>query len=288
MIYQELLGHCTNSVQPHKKGSPIHLGFTPRNILLNLDPSLCHCPCPHTSRPFWWITDASDFLTGAILEQPDALNWWHPVAYHSKSLQLAEWNYEIHNKLFLAIVCTLEIFHHYLKGWEDTLEVWSDHRNLVYFFIKQKLTHCQAHWALFLSCFKFIIIHKSGTQNKLDALSRRPEHKEGMALEEEWVLLDTFFFAIQAACLAAVTMLGDSSLCQQIKSSQEYNREVSQALEIILKNGPHSLTKGLEEWNLEDGIILYHGQVYVPRNDTLQHEIVKHYHDHITIGHPGQ
>ena len=54
-------------------------------------------------------------------------------------------------------------------------------------------------------------------------------------------------------------MLGDTSLRQQIKSSQEYDKEVSQALEVILKNGPRSLTRGLEEWNLEDGIILYRG-----------------------------
>ena len=80
-------------------------------------------------------------------------------------------------------------------------------------------------------------------------------------------------------------MLGDTSLRQQIKSSQEYDKEVSQALEVILKNGPHSLTKGSEEWNLEDGIILYRGQVYVPRNDSLQRDIIKCYHDHIATGH---
>ena len=95
---------------------------------------------PDHSRPFRLITDASDFATGAILEQPNALNCWHPVAYHSKSLQPAERNYEIHDKELLAIVRALEIFCHYLEGREDTIEVWSDHGNLVYFFMKQKLT----------------------------------------------------------------------------------------------------------------------------------------------------
>ena len=78
------------------------------------------------------------------------------------------------------------------------------------------------------------------------------------------------------------------TLRQQIKSSQEYNKEVSQALEVILKNGLRSLTRGLEEWNLEDRIILYRSQVYVPRNDTLRCKIVKHYHDHVATGHPGR
>ena len=131
------------------------------------------------------------------MEQPDTLNRWHPVAYHSKSLQPAERNYEIHDKELLAIVLALDVFRHYLEGRDDTLEVWSDHVNLVYFFTKQKLTRRQARWALFLSRFKFIIVHKPGTQNKSDALSWRPDHKEGMALDnEEQILLDTKFFKV--------------------------------------------------------------------------------------------
>ena len=57
---------------------------------------------PDHCKPFWLITDASDIATGAILEQPDALNRWHPIAYHSKSLQPAEHNYEIHDFLLLS------------------------------------------------------------------------------------------------------------------------------------------------------------------------------------------
>jgi hypothetical protein len=68
------------------------------------------------------------------------LNRWHLVAFHSKSLQPAERNYEIHDKELLAIVRALEIFHHYLEGWDNTTEIWTDHGNLVYFFMKQKLT----------------------------------------------------------------------------------------------------------------------------------------------------
>jgi hypothetical protein len=99
---------------------------------------------PDHSKPFRLITDASDFATGAILEQPDALNRWHPVAYHSKTLQPAECNHEIHDKELLAIVCALQVFRHYLEGWEDLLEILSDHGNLVYFMTKQVLTRHQA------------------------------------------------------------------------------------------------------------------------------------------------
>jgi len=55
-------------------------------------------------KPFTLITDASDYATGTILEQRDALGRSHPIAYFSKSLQPAERNYEIHDKELLAIV----------------------------------------------------------------------------------------------------------------------------------------------------------------------------------------
>jgi Integrase zinc binding domain len=64
--------------------------------------------------------------------------------------------------------------------------------------------------------------------------------------------------------------------------------EVSQALESVLKNGPRSLTKGLEDWNYEDGIILFRGHVCVPKDPALRRDIIRSYHDHLAIGHPGR
>jgi hypothetical protein len=63
---------------------------------------------PDSKLPFRLITDASDYALGAILEQPDTLNRWHPVAFYSKSMIDAELNYDIHDKELLAIVKSLE------------------------------------------------------------------------------------------------------------------------------------------------------------------------------------
>ena len=154
--------------------------------------------------------DTSTFATGAILEQPDAFNQWHPIVYYSKSLQPVEQNYEIHDLELLAIIHALETFRHYLEGRDDTLEIWSDHGNLVYFTTKQKLSCRQACWALYLSRFKFIIIHKPGAYNKVDALSHCPDLKEGMAHDnEEQVLQDTKIFSAHAVRTTAITSQGD-------------------------------------------------------------------------------
>ena len=39
---------------------------------------------------------------------------------------------------------------------------------------------------------------------------------------------------------------------------------------------------------MEEGIILYRGHIYVPKDDSLRRDIVKMYHDHPAIGHPGR
>ena len=159
---------------------------------------------------------------------------------------------------------------------------------MVYFTKKQKLSRRQARWALFLTRFNFTIIHKPGTFNKSDALSQHPDHKEGLTHDnEDRVLLDTKFFAVQATRPTIISVHGDTTLRDRIKSAQDYDVEVSKALESILKNGPRSVSKGLEDWNLEDGIILYRGQTYIPKDTDLRHNIVKQYHEHVAVGHPG-
>jgi hypothetical protein len=60
------------------------------------------------------------------------------------------------------------------------------------------------------------------------------------------MLLDDKFFAIRA--IRPVTMDTQANpLRKRIKNAQTYDTEVSQALESVLRNGPRSVTKGLED-----------------------------------------
>jgi len=64
---------------------------------------------PQDLEPFYIEADSSDFASRAVLSQQlSKEEKWHPVAFYSKSLSPVEWNYEIHNKEMLAIICTLE------------------------------------------------------------------------------------------------------------------------------------------------------------------------------------
>jgi len=64
---------------------------------------------PQDSEPFRIEADSSDFTSRAILSQRlPGEEKWQPVAFYSKSLSLVEYNYKIHNKEMLTIICTLE------------------------------------------------------------------------------------------------------------------------------------------------------------------------------------
>ena len=53
-------------------------------------------------------TDALDGVLGGILLQLQPSGEWHPIAYYSKTMILAEINYPIHDKEMLAIIRALE------------------------------------------------------------------------------------------------------------------------------------------------------------------------------------
>jgi hypothetical protein len=229
-------------------------------------------------RPFTLYTDASDYATSAILEQDDALGQSHPVAFYSKSLQPAEWNYEIHDKELLAIIHALRHFCHYLQGNEHTTRVFSDHANLQYFTTKQTLTRQQARWSLFLATFDYIIIPKPGKYNKADGLSRRPDYKEGIASENaerilltpKKFLLKPKQFEIRALYNMVIPTGMDIDLKEAIEEGIKEDRLTGDKLKEILLSGPRHITKGLQEWNYENGLMLYKGLVYVPNKETLK------------------
>jgi len=121
------------------------------------------------------------------------------VAFYSKSLSSVERNYEIHDKEMLAIICMLEEWRHFLEGTTHPVEIWTDHKNLEYFMMAKKLNHRQACWSLYLARFDFLLHYCPGhTMGKLDALSRRANHRNGASDNENIVLLRPELLAVRA------------------------------------------------------------------------------------------
>ena len=77
-------------------------------------------------------TDASNCILAAILS-----TWSngkvHPIAFHSRAFSAAEINYDVYDKELLAIIESFKKWQHYLEGVAILVEVFTDHKNLIYF-----------------------------------------------------------------------------------------------------------------------------------------------------------
>jgi len=67
----------------------------------------------------------------------------HPIAFHSRTLNDAELNYNIHDKELLVIFEVFKKWRHYLEGISIPVEVFTDHKNLTYFCDTKSLSRHQ-------------------------------------------------------------------------------------------------------------------------------------------------
>jgi len=98
---------------------------------------------PDIDREMRVEADASDYATGGVLSTKCEDGKWRLVAFISKSLNATERNYKIHNKEMLAVIKCLGAWRHYLEEVKLEFEIWTDHKNLQYFIMSQKLNHRQ-------------------------------------------------------------------------------------------------------------------------------------------------
>jgi len=77
-------------------------------------------------------TDTSDYVIAAILFTHVGTEV-QPIAFHSRTLDAAKLNYDIHNKELLAIYEAFRKWRHYLEGMSIPVDVVTDHKNLTYF-----------------------------------------------------------------------------------------------------------------------------------------------------------
>ena len=127
------------------------------------------------------------------------------------------------------------------------------------------LNRRQARWALYLSRFDFELIHKAGSSmGKADALSRRPDHKEGVENDNnETMLLKPEFFTIRALQQGHLLIEGaEEEILSKIRKAKDLDEAVVKAVEEMRRSPTKRLRS--EEWSEEQNLILFRGKVYVP------------------------
>jgi len=142
-------------------------------------------------------TDARDFAPGCIHSQYMGKPL-HPFAFHSRKLNDADWNYEIHDKELLAILEDFRECKHSLLGADDPITAYTTHQKLQYFLTTKVSNPRQIRWAQWLAHFNCEIVYRSGSPGgKPDALSRGPEDRlEEGAMHREQTIFKTEYFEV--------------------------------------------------------------------------------------------
>ena len=103
------------------------------------------------------------------------------------------------------------------------------------------------------------------------------------------VLLKPEFFAINILETTHKMPINNKIILKEVKAIL-LSDEVTKDYKILLKFGLREFGKSLQDWNYENGLLLYKGKVYILHSmkDTLQQQIVKMHHDLPSTRHPGQ
>ncbi|QRW22891.1 Transposon Tf2-7 polyprotein [Rhizoctonia solani] len=231
---------------------------------------------PNPYKEFFLECDASDFATGAVLNQKGSDDKLHPVAFLSKSLAPAERNYDIFDKELLAVVRALKEWRHLLEGTVIPVKILTDHKNLEYFQTKRDLNQRQLRWMGFLADYNYRIVYRPGTQNrKADILSCCEDHKSAVKEGGETPVLispELFIAAIQT----------DSDLNDLIRDALHDDKAVYKILKSLEEDIP---VKG---WKIDNGLLYYHDWIYVPNEPEIRKAVLESRHDNPSTGHPGQ
>jgi len=78
-----------------------------------------------------------------------------------------EKNWSIYEQETLALVESLKKFRHYVEG--NKVNLFTDHKPLIYLNNQPKLTAKQARWVSYLNLFNYTIKYREGSSNKVPA-----------------------------------------------------------------------------------------------------------------------
>jgi RNase H-like domain found in reverse transcriptase/Integrase zinc binding domain len=210
--------------------------------------------------------DASQYATGAILQQPDEAGRLRPIGYDSQTLNDAECGYDIHDRELLAVIRGLLAWCHLLVGSPHKIRVLMDHSNLKYYRHPQKISCRVARYLPKMAEFDFKLVYKPGSTNKADHLSRRPNYDDSSLNNQDITVLPPHLF-IHASTISDLEQLVlDAQLAR-----------------------PDLLHTWASRFNLtESDSTWYRGSALVVVEDNeLRREVSSLYHDHRLAGHPG-
>jgi hypothetical protein len=166
-----------------------------------------------------------------------------------------------------------------LEGSKHQVQVYTDHKNLIYFTTTKELNRRQVRWAETLATYNFRISYVKGTENaRADALSRKPEYLNNKKHESRAILKqeeDSLVFNIQHLAATVSSPLHTEQWTERFKKQCETDTMAREQLK-----------KPRGDFGLNPhGLLLFQERAYVPSG--LRKELVEHEHGLPAHGHQG-
>ena len=208
---------------------------------------------PNFLEPFTVECDTSSAGVGAILLQSE-----HPIAFFSKGFSFSNRLKSTYDRELLALVLALQKWRHYLMGRQFFVK--TDHFSLKHLLAQRVTTSEQQRLLMKLLPFDFTIIYKAGKENHgADALSRRPQHADFLALA---IPVNMDFLNLQEALL-----------------NDPYTKNIITSIRQDPTTQP--------EFSLSDNKLFYHNRLVIPDGSSLRKKLLSECHDSLTGGHGG-
>ena len=102
------------------------------------------------------------------------------------------------------------------------------------------------------------------------------DNENQVMLKEEW---------LEVRAMEQLVEGPEEEIVKKIKEARDKNEEVIKAAEEMKKAGVKMLRN--EEWQIEEGLMLKEGKVYIPKDKKLRMEIIRLHHDIPITEHEG-
>jgi len=103
------------------------------------------------------------------------------------------------------------------------------------------------------------------------------DNENQVMLKEEW---------LEVRAMEQLVEGPEEEIVKKIKEARDKDEKVIKAVEEIKKAGVKMLRN--EEWQVEEGLVLKEGRVYMLKDEKLRVEIIQLHHDTLIAGHGGQ
>ena len=256
------------SPEAQKAFNELKKRFTSQSILVSFNPE----------KPITLETDALDRAIEACISQSDNKECLQPVAFYSRKFSSAEMSYEIHDKELLAIIDTFKQWHMYLKELKHEVQVYSDHKNLLYFITMKVLNWRQVHWSEELSQYNFRIHYWKGSENaKADALSQWADYLQDKPVVSHAILWENEQENMSFNRQFNLTIqIEDNVFKNEIWKALKNDKLAQQVLQNIRDH---------KSFKKEKDLLLFQGLIYVPVS--LQQKLIEESHFNKTHSHQG-